>query len=427
MMLEWDRTNGKSKFALDNKLGIATEEELAEPERRISKARLVGLIEKEKDRNIVFNKEYFLSIHKYIFQDIYPWAGTIREVDLYKGDSAFAPARFLDGSLNDLFDNLKKDNYLQGFTTEEVAELSSYYMLELNFIHPFREGNGRTKRHFMTQLVDRAGYDLGLESIEPNQLVMADILAFDDNEADIKANPSYLKFLIKSSVKPISAPNKGKTDSIEELNRFLWVYDRYDSRGWFTNKSSLQDAQIKLKDLLSTEQGGEKVKTHLDKIILSERKFDDGSAEYRRDIVKMAKEYKNQIDSGMFIKQKETVMEQQKGLAERLDEFYAKVSPYDRYDATGSFDPEYDEDKVGLYEIKENLKTAEGIKGIDNWLKEIISDDRRPEIVKEAKQFRLELLDPRNNKGSIKTYMEEKKPIKRVEQKETKKKQKSIK
>ena len=131
MMLEWDRTNEKSGIILDNKKGITDWKTLNEVERRYSYIRLPELEKIDNNKKIVFNKEYFLSIHKYLFQDIYPWAGTIREVDLFKDNSAFAPARFLDGSLNDFFENLKRDNFLSGFNTDEVSELASYYMLEL--------------------------------------------------------------------------------------------------------------------------------------------------------------------------------------------------------------------------------------------------------------------------------------------------------
>ena len=94
MMLEWDRTNEKSGIILDNKKGITDWKTLNEVERKYSYIRLPELEKIDNNKKIVFNKEYFLSIHKYLFQDIYPRAGTIHEVDVYKGNSAFAPARF---------------------------------------------------------------------------------------------------------------------------------------------------------------------------------------------------------------------------------------------------------------------------------------------------------------------------------------------
>ena len=417
MMLEWDRTNEKSGIILDNKKGITDWDTLNEVERRYSYIRLPELEQIDNNKKIVFNKEYFLSIHKYLFQDIYPWAGTIREVDLFKENSAFAPARFLDGSLNDFFDNLKRDNFLSGFNTEEVSELASYYMLELNFIHPFREGNGRTKRHFMTQLVKGAGYDLGLDRIRPEELVMADILAFDDKESGIKANPSYFKNVIKTALKPSNEQNIKpiqNESNLDKLNRFLWVYDRFSENAYFRAYNSLSEAEKKLSEQLSTDAGKERIKRYLDRIIIKEKAYQDGTAEYRKDIIKSAIQYKNQIDSDQIKKEnnsmeKETKMEQEinneKDLAKKLDLFYSYYDPYGRYDATGSFRPEYDDDNEGLKQTQEALASEKGRKDIDDFLKEVIREDDRPEFIRQAKKLRIELLNPVAQQGSMASYL----------------------
>ena len=441
MMLEWDRSKETSKIILDNKHGITDWDTLNEVERRISKFGLEDLRIKENNKKIVFDKKYFLSIHKALFEDIYPWAGTIREVDLFKGNSAFAPARFLDGSLNDFFDNLKKDNFLSGFSADEIAEISSYYMLELNFIHPFREGNGRTKRYFMKQLVKGAGYNLDLESIRSEDLVMADILAFDDAESDIKANPSYFKFLINSAVKPLDKANikEIKNESnLGKLNRFLWVYDRYSESAYFRSHNSISEGEKKLGDQLSTDAGKERIKKVLDRIITKEKAYQDGTAEYRKDIIKSAIQYKNQIDSNQIKKEnnnmeKETKMEQEinneKDLAKKLDLFYSYYDPYGRYDATGSFRPEYDDDNEGLKQTQEALASEKGRKGLDDFLKEVIREDDRPEFVRQAKKLRIELLNPVAQQGSMASYLHQIQTTPQQQNKQTTsaKKQKEIK
>lgn len=442
-MLEWDRTNEGSGIILDNKAGIKDWNTLNEVERRYSVIRLAEFKNLEKSRKPIYDKKYFLSIHKHLFQDIYPWAGTIREVDLYKENSAFAPSRYLQNSLDEFFFDLKKDNYLQGFTKEEVAELSSYYMLELNFIHPFREGNGRAKRCFMTELLKGAGFDLGLERIDANQLVMADILAFDDNESGIKANPSYFKSLINSSIQPLKQDNnKLQKNNINKLNRFLWVYDRYDSRAYFKSQNSITEAENKLIDLLSTEPGKERIKAILDRIINKEEKLFDGTAEYRNDIIKQAKDYKiqimtNQIKNGVCMTKKGALEEEinKEGLtiADKLDIFYSYYDPYNRFDETGSFSPKEDSENAGLKQIKEELSTVEGRKEIDNFLQDIIKTDDRPEYVKTAKALRLELLNPTIKNDSLSSYLksEQKKQKRQKDYKKetsnTKKKQKDIK
>lgn len=406
-MLEWDRTNEKSGIILDNKRGITDWNALNEVERRYSYIRLPELEKIDNNKKIVFNKEYFLSIHKYLFQDIYPWAGTIREVDLFKENSAFAPARFLDGSLNDFFANLKKDNFLSDFNIEEISELASYYMLELNFIHPFREGNGRTKRHFMTQLVKGAGYDLGLDKIRPEELVMADILAFDDNESGIKANPSYFKNVIKSALKPLDKQiinSKQNGSNLTQLNRFLWVYDRFSENAYFRTHNSLSEAEKKLAEQLSTDAGKERIKRYLDRIITKEKAYQDGTAEYRKGIIKSAVEYKNQIDSNQiknenYTMRKENNMEKEinkeKDLAKKLDIFY---SYYNQCSCKSGGE---------LKEIREPLEDELGRKGIDDFLKKVIREDNRPEFIKQAKKLRVELLNPTFKKGSIASYLQQ--------------------
>ena len=257
---------------------------------------------------------------------------------------------------------------------------------------------------------------MGLEKIDANQLVMADILAFDDNESGIKANPSYFKFLINSSIQPLKQnTNNLQRTSVDSLNRFLWVYDRYDSRAYFKSKNSLVDAEKKLIELLSIEQGKERIKVILDRIISNETKISDGTAEYRKTIINQAKEYKIQIDTNQI--KKETAMTKKnnleeeinkKGLsiADKLDIFYSYYDPYYRFDETGSFSPKEDYHGIGLKQIKEDLATVEGRKGIDNFLQDIIKTDERTEFVKTAKDLRLELLNPTIKNDSLSSFLE---------------------
>jgi len=269
----------------------------------------------------------------------------------------------------------------------------------------------------MTQLIKGAGYDLGLDRIRPEELVMADILAFDDNESGIKANPSYFKNVIKTALKPSNEQNIKSTQNetnLGKLNRFLWVYDRFSENAYFRAYNSLSEAEKKLSEQLSTDAGKERIKRYLDRIITKEKAYQDGTAEYRKDIIKSAIQYKNQIDSDQIKKEnnnmeKETKMEQEinneKDLAKKLDLFYSYYDPYGRYDATGSFRPEYDDDNEGLKQTQESLATEKGRKGIDDFLKEVIREDNRPEFIRQAKKLRIELLNPVAQQGSMASYL----------------------
>ena len=123
-------------MVLENKLGITSAPELAEAEERISKKKAVELFENGTlDRLEPGKVSSLKSIHKYIFGDIYPFAGEIRTVNIAKGNFRFAPVMYLEASL----DNIEK---MPQSTFDEIVEK----YVEMNIAHPFREGNGRSTR-----------------------------------------------------------------------------------------------------------------------------------------------------------------------------------------------------------------------------------------------------------------------------------------
>ena len=123
-------------MAFENKLGITSAPELAEAEERISKKKAVELFESGTlDRLEPGKVSSLKSIHKYIFGDIYPFAGEIRTVNIAKGNFRFAPVMYLEASL----ENIEK---MPQSTFDEIVEK----YVEMNIAHPFREGNGRSTR-----------------------------------------------------------------------------------------------------------------------------------------------------------------------------------------------------------------------------------------------------------------------------------------
>ncbi len=123
-------------MVLENKLGITSAPELAEAEERISKKKAVELFESGTlDRLEPGKVSSLKSIHKYIFGDIYPFAGEIRTVNIAKGNFRFAPVMYLEASL----ENIEK---MPQSTFDEIVEK----YVEMNIAHPFREGNGRSTR-----------------------------------------------------------------------------------------------------------------------------------------------------------------------------------------------------------------------------------------------------------------------------------------
>lgn len=156
---------------LVNKLNIKDEKELQKYEAKITAAKLLGL--RQHGVTGDFDVKHFISIHTYLFEDIYSFAGKFRNEDISKGVFSFAHWEYIDSELERLLLELKKENYLEGMTKEELAKRLAYYISELNVLHPFREGNGRTIREFIRQLALKNGYLLNLKKVLPREMLEA--------------------------------------------------------------------------------------------------------------------------------------------------------------------------------------------------------------------------------------------------------------
>lgn len=106
------------------------------------------------------DKAHYLAIHRHLFQDVYPWAGQIRTVRITKNGSTFCYPENIDSYLDQLFEQLKRDNSFRGLTAEEFAEKAASFLADLNAAHPFREGNGRVQHLFLALLAYQAGFSL---------------------------------------------------------------------------------------------------------------------------------------------------------------------------------------------------------------------------------------------------------------------------
>ncbi len=148
----------------NNKLGITNQAELKLKEELLSKKRAKQLIETGK----LFEFEVgtfkgLAAIHQYLFQDIYDFAGKIRDVNLAKGDFAFAPRMFLDQSLEYL-DKLPQANF------DEIVDKYA----EMNIAHPFREGNGRSMRLWLDNMLRaKLGKIVDWNNIDKNEYLNA--------------------------------------------------------------------------------------------------------------------------------------------------------------------------------------------------------------------------------------------------------------
>ena len=132
-------------MALENKLGITDSAELAREEEKISKKKALWLFESGTlDRLPAGTWVALKTIHKYLFEDLYDFAGELRTVNLAKGHFRFAPLMYLEAALG----NVEK---MPQSTFEEIVEK----YVEMNIAHPFREGNGRSMRIWLDQMLKK--------------------------------------------------------------------------------------------------------------------------------------------------------------------------------------------------------------------------------------------------------------------------------
>ncbi len=180
---------------LDNKLGLKTQAELAVVEERLSKIKAYELFEKNILDTLEVGTFSALSyIHKYLFEEIYDFAGQIRTVNIAKGRFRFAPLMYLEAALQNI-DKMPHSNF------EEIIEK----YVEMNIAHPFREGNGRSTRIWLDLIlkhsikmvvdwnsVDKDDYLLAMER-SPIKDVEIKHLLRNALTADINNREIYMK------------------------------------------------------------------------------------------------------------------------------------------------------------------------------------------------------------------------------------------
>ena len=163
---------------LKNKLNIRDNKLLKTAEEEITLIKQMELLKNPIKGN--FSKAHFMNIHKFIFEDIYSFAGKIRREQISKADTMFYPPNLIDRELDKVFAKIKEKNMLKETDKEKVFDNLAYVMAELNIIHPFREGYGRSIREFIRLMAKRMGYDLNWGNVDKEKLLEASILSVDN-------------------------------------------------------------------------------------------------------------------------------------------------------------------------------------------------------------------------------------------------------
>jgi len=166
---------------LRNKAEITNAKDLDAYEGELSTLRSIEILENPIAGQ--FNLAHLQRIHLALFQDVYDWAGKIRTVDISRGNSRFANVRFIESAANDIFNKLARENWLKGLDADALSKRLAHYLSEINALHPFREGNGRVQRIFISKLSQSADFQLDYSDLEQEQIYQAMELAFNGDES----------------------------------------------------------------------------------------------------------------------------------------------------------------------------------------------------------------------------------------------------
>lgn len=169
---------------LINKLNIRDEKQLAVMESHITLARISILQQSPINEN--FDFEHYKAIHKFIFEDLYDWAGTTRTINLSKKGTAFVNYEDIQELAVACFERLKRQNYFKSLDKNIFVEKMTDFYCVTNALHPFREGNGRTQRVFLSQLAYNAGYEMDFAAIDADELMIATIHAANGVDSHLK-------------------------------------------------------------------------------------------------------------------------------------------------------------------------------------------------------------------------------------------------
>ena len=181
---------------LKNLLGITTEAELEKAEATFASIRSYELAQNPVKGG--FDLGHLKAIHRHIFNDLYAWAGQCRDVDIAKGDSFFAHHIHIEAAAKAIFDKLAKEKYLAGLSKAEFCDRAAFFLGEINALHPFREGNGRAQREFISHLAYKNDYYFEWKNIEQDDMTEASAASFKCGDC------SKLAAILRANIRTLS-------------------------------------------------------------------------------------------------------------------------------------------------------------------------------------------------------------------------------
>lgn len=170
---------------LKNKLGIHDKSQLFAAETSLAAVRLYQLY--QNPIKGCFDYNHLCCIHQHIFQDLYSWAGKTRTVNIAK-TSLFCLVQFIQSYANNVFPAYYNDCMRTKDDPEEFIHVFTEHYADLNALHPFREGNGRSQREYCRELCLKCGYSFDLRCTNHEEMLSASIESLDmDSNASLEA------------------------------------------------------------------------------------------------------------------------------------------------------------------------------------------------------------------------------------------------
>jgi cell filamentation protein len=198
--VSWDPYLDLDTGVLHNRLGISDRAELARAEADLTASRLYDLQRARLAGR--YDLDHLRSFHRVIFGDVYDWAGELRTVSIGRG-GLFCLPQHIASSGEEVFGRLALDRQLRGLDRTTFVDRLAELLADINFLHPFREGNGRTQRAFLAQLARDSGHRIRWALMHPEVNVSASASALRGDNAQLRR---LLDLLVVSAGRPPGDP-----------------------------------------------------------------------------------------------------------------------------------------------------------------------------------------------------------------------------
>ncbi len=197
---------------LRNRLGITDAAELYRAEAFWTTSQLARLYQRggaRVDGN--YDLAHLQAVHRYLFEEIYDWAGQIRTVAIAKAD-LFCLPQHIEPSAADVFGKLARAGHLRGLDRTTFLDGMTEAFADVNALHPFREGNGRVQRAFFSQLARDAGHPLDWRGLDAHQNLIA-------SQASLRGDLAPLRALLDNHVSPATSESAAETPELPAQRR----------------------------------------------------------------------------------------------------------------------------------------------------------------------------------------------------------------